>query len=116
MTIAGEGTVAGARYRPLESILPTMSFPPVTLFTCQVTIEFVPPETLAKNRVVVCTFRETVAGVIVTVIEVTGSVHELVEVVVDVVAAVVVHVMAVVGATYLWHETRLKTPISNAKS
>jgi hypothetical protein len=78
-------------------------------------MEFVPPETLAKNRVVVSTFRETVAGVIVTVIEVMGSVQELAEVVVDVVAAVVVHVMAVLGAAYLWHETRLNAPISNAK-
>jgi len=55
-----------------------------------------------------------VAGSIVTVIEVMGSVHEFVEVVVDVVA-VVVQVMAVVGAAYLWHETRLSAPISITK-
>jgi len=74
-------------------------------------MEFVPPRYVAKNRVVVSTFREMVAGSIVTVIEVMGSVHEFVEVVVDVVA-VVVQVMAVVGAAYLWHETRLSAPIS----
>jgi hypothetical protein len=78
-------------------------------------MEFVPPDTLAKNRVVVSTFREMVAGSIVTVIAVVGSVHEFVEIVVDVVAAVVVQVMAVVGAAYLWHETRLSAPISITK-
>ncbi len=77
-------------------------------------MEFVPPDTLAKNRVVVSTFREMVAGSIVTVIAVVGSVHEFVEVVVDVVA-VVVQVMAVLGAAYLWHETRLSAPISITK-
>jgi hypothetical protein len=46
-------------------------------------MEFVPPDTLAKNRVVVSTFREMVAGSIVTVIAVVGSVHEFVEIVVD---------------------------------
>jgi len=77
-------------------------------------MEFVPPDTLAKNRVVVSTFREMVAGSIVTVIAVVGSVHEFVEVVVDVVA-VVVQVMAVLGAAYLWHETRLSAPTRIAK-
>jgi hypothetical protein len=77
-------------------------------------MEFVPPDTLAKNRVVVSTFREMVAGSIVTVIPVVGSVQEFVEIVVDVVA-VVVQVMAVLGAAYLWHETRLSAPTSIAK-
>jgi hypothetical protein len=77
-------------------------------------MEFVPPDTLAKNRVLVSTFREMVAGSIVTVIAVVGSVHEFVEVVVDVVA-VVVQVIAVLGAAYLWHETRLSAPISITK-
>jgi hypothetical protein len=85
-------------------------------FTCQVTKGFVPPETFAKNVAVCSTFTEAVAGKIVTVIPVTGFVHELVEAVVDVATAVVVHVMAVLGAAYLWHDTRVNTPISNAKT
>src|SRR5690349_6647430 len=46
-TVAGEGTWTGATYLPDASILPTVSFPPGTLFTCQVIILFVPPETPA---------------------------------------------------------------------
>ena len=49
-------------------------------------------------------------------IPVTGSVHEEEEALVDVVAAVVVQVMAVLGAEYLWHEARPNTPISDAKT
>jgi len=47
---------------------------------------------------------------------VVGSVHEEEEALVDVVEVVVVQVMAVLGAVYLWHETRANTPISNAKN
>jgi hypothetical protein len=114
LTVAGEGIWAGARYRPFESILPTVSFPPVTSFTFQVTMLFVPPETLFRNCVFVATFRETAAGAIETVIPVTGSVHDEKE---EVVEVVVVHVMAVLGVGAVWrHETRLNTPMSNAKT
>ena len=47
LTVAGEGTWMGAMYLREASILPTMSFPPATPFTCQVTMLFVPPETNA---------------------------------------------------------------------
>jgi hypothetical protein len=47
---------------------------------------------------------------------VVGSVHEEEEALVDVVEVVVVQVMAVLGAVYLWHETRANTPISNAQN
>ena len=47
--VGGEGTCVGAMYFPEVSILPTVSFPPGTPFTCQVTIVFVPPETPAWN-------------------------------------------------------------------
>jgi len=94
LTIAGDGTVAGAGIRPFESILPTVSFPPVTLFTCQVTMEFVPPDTWQRIVWSFPTFRENGAGSSGDSGSRGGSVHEFVEVVVDVVA-VVVQVMAV---------------------
>ena len=47
LTVAGEGTTTGATYFPDVSIVPTVEFPPVMLFTCQVTRVFVPPETPA---------------------------------------------------------------------
>jgi hypothetical protein len=37
-TTAGEGTVAGAVYLPLEEIVPTEAFPPLTPFTDHVTV------------------------------------------------------------------------------
>jgi hypothetical protein len=59
---------------------------------------FVPPWTASRNCWVVTTFTETVAGEIVTLIFVTGSVHVDVEVVVEPVGVVVVHDTAVLGA------------------
>jgi hypothetical protein len=58
-----------------------------------------------------------VAGEIVTLIFVTGSVHVDVEVVAEVVDVVVVHVTAVLGALYP-QEVRPEraTPISKAKN
>jgi hypothetical protein len=94
VTAAGEGTAEGAMYLPVESIVPTVSFPFATPFTCQVKL---PPETAAWNGVDVATITETLGGAIAMLIPVTGSVHEEEEVVVDV-EVVVVHVMAVLGA------------------
>jgi hypothetical protein len=115
LTIAGEGTWMGAIYLPEASILPTVSFPPGIPFTCQVTMLFVPPETPARNWVAVATVTETVGGAIAMLIPVVGSVHEE-EAVVDVVEVVVVHVIAVLEVVAaLWHEIRLKAPISKTK-
>jgi len=47
---------------------------------------------------------------------VVGSVQKEDEVLDDAVAAVVVQVMAVLGAVYLWHDARANTPTSNAKN
>jgi hypothetical protein len=46
----GLGTVAGAVYKPVVSIVPTVEFPPVTPLTCQVTDWFVLPFTTDVNR------------------------------------------------------------------
>ena len=75
-----------------------MSLPPVTLFTFQMMIEFVPPEAVAENCVEVTTFTEMVTGEMVTEIPVTGSVHEEDEEELEVVAVVVVQVTAVLAA------------------
>ena len=115
LTVLGIGTTGGAWYSPLESIRPTESFPPAMLFTCQMVTEFVPPWTASKNCWVVTTFTDTVAGAIVTLIPVTGSVHVDVEVVVEAVEVVVVHVTAVLVAAYFLQEIKLKTAMSGAK-
>ena len=47
---------------------------------------------------------------------VVGSVQEEEDAFVDVVAVVVVQVIAVLGAVYLWHDARANTPTSNAKN
>jgi hypothetical protein len=115
LTVLGEGTVAGAWYSPLESIRPTVSLPPAMPFTCQMVTEFVPPEIESKNCCVVTTFTDTVAGAIVALIFVAGSVHVDIDVVVEVVEVVVVQVTAVLGAVYLLHEIKLKTATIGAK-
>lgn len=51
----------------------------------------------------------------VIAIPVVGSVHDEEEEVVDVVAEVVVQVMAVLGAAALWHESRPMAPMNNAQ-
>ena len=107
--------VTGAWYSPFESIRPTVSLPPVVPFTCQIVTEFVPPWMESKNCWVVTTFTDTVAGAIVTLIFVTGSVHVDVEVVVEAVEVVVVHVTAVLAPAYFLHEIKLKTPTRAAK-
>jgi hypothetical protein len=49
VTVGGTGTLLGAVYRPFVSIVPTVLFPPVTPFTCQVTAVFVVFTTVAEN-------------------------------------------------------------------
>jgi hypothetical protein len=85
------------------------------LFTFQMVTEFVPPVMESKNCWVVTTFTETVAGEIVTLIFVTGSVHVDVEVVAEVVEVVVVQVTAVLVAAFFLHEIKLKIAMSGAK-
>ena len=45
--ISAAGTVAGAEYRPVAVIVPSVAFPPTIPFTCQVTAVFVKPLTVA---------------------------------------------------------------------
>jgi hypothetical protein len=49
VTVAGLGTAEGAVYSPEEVIVPTVEFPPVTPFTCQVTAVLEVPVTVAVN-------------------------------------------------------------------
>jgi hypothetical protein len=52
LTVAGEGTIAGAVYIPEVETVPTVELPPVTPLTCQVTAVFVVPVTVAVNVLV----------------------------------------------------------------
>ncbi len=72
VTVLGEGSVAGAVYLPVESIVPSAAEPPAVPFTDQLTIVFVVPVTVpAKVReelarilaVVGATVTATAAGV-----------------------------------------------------
>jgi hypothetical protein len=47
VTVAGDGKIAGAVYRPAAEIVPVLTLPPVTPFTSHVTLVFVVPVTLA---------------------------------------------------------------------
>jgi hypothetical protein len=85
------------------------------LFTFQIVTEFVPPVMESKNCWVVTTFTETVAGEMVTLIFVTGSVHVDVEVVAEVVEVVVVHVTPVLVAAFL-HEAKPERAMSKTKN
>jgi hypothetical protein len=49
VTVAGEGTLPGAVYRPFASIVPLVLFPPTTPFTCQVTAWLLVFTTVADN-------------------------------------------------------------------
>jgi hypothetical protein len=91
-----------------------VSLPPVTLFTFQMTIEFVPPETDAENCVAVTTLMAIVTGEIVTVMLVTGSVHEEEDEAVELDPEVVVQVTAVLAAEPP-HEAKLIAAMINAK-
>jgi hypothetical protein len=83
-------------------------------FTFQVMIELVPPAAEPKNCVVVTTFTEIVAGEMVTEIFVVGSMHETDEEALEVVAAVVVHVTAVLVEAALLQEAKPNRPAINA--
>src|SRR5208282_6440485 len=48
------GMADGAVYRPLVEIVPHVEFPPVTPFTCQVTVVSVAPVTVTANCAVPC--------------------------------------------------------------
>ena len=48
-TLPPEGTAAGAVYRPVKEMVPTVGFPPAAPFTCHVTELFVVPNTVALN-------------------------------------------------------------------
>jgi hypothetical protein len=67
-------------------------------FTIQTGTEFVPPWMASRNSWLVATLTETVAGEIVTLIFVAGSVQVDVEEVVELAEVVVVHITAVLGA------------------
>lgn len=62
VTVAGDGTAAGAVYVPFASILPCVASPPATPSTCQVTVVLAALETTAVNFCVVATLMETVGG------------------------------------------------------
>src|ERR1700730_10979588 len=85
------------------------------LFTFHMVTEFVPPVMESKNCWVVTTFTETVAGAIVTLMFVTGSVHVDGEAVAGDVEVEVVQVAAVLGAAYCLHAVRPKRMMSGAK-
>ena len=65
-TVAGDGAVAGAVYRPEPEIVPTVELPPVTAFTSQVTAVFDEPVTDAVNCCVWPVWIEADAGEIET--------------------------------------------------
>jgi hypothetical protein len=64
VTETGLGTVAGAVKRPLLLIVPTVVFPPATLFTSQTT-ELLEPVTVGSNCAVLLINTVAVVGVIV---------------------------------------------------
>jgi hypothetical protein len=77
--------------------------------------EFVPPWMESRNCWVVTTFTETVEGEIVTLIFVTGSVQVDVVVLVELVAVVVVHTIAVLAGAAP-QEVRVKRAMSTIKN
>ena len=91
-----------------------MSLPCSIPFTFQVTIKSVPPATEPKNFVVETTLTDKVAGEMVTEILVAGSMQETDEEALEVVAAVVVQVTAVLVVVAEPHEAMPTTAASNA--
>jgi hypothetical protein len=49
VAVFGTGRTAGAVYRPVESIVPTVAFPFATPFTDHVKVRLLDPETEALN-------------------------------------------------------------------
>jgi hypothetical protein len=74
VTVAGEGTVAGAVYIPAGSIVPCVESPPVTPFTCHVTVVLDVFDTVAVNGLLVATCTVTLVGVTDTVMLAGGGV------------------------------------------
>jgi hypothetical protein len=72
VTLAGFGCVAGGVYNPLALMVPTVLFPPVTLFTDQETCVIFVPATVAVNCCTVPTGTVTDVGLTCTVIGVAG--------------------------------------------
>ncbi|MFQ5329106.1 MAG: hypothetical protein ACE5D4_03850, partial [Thermodesulfobacteriota bacterium] len=62
VTVAGEGALAGAVYRPVASIVPTVALPPATPLTCQVTVVVAEPVTVSENCFVLPTSTLAVDG------------------------------------------------------
>jgi hypothetical protein len=62
VTVLGDGTVLGAVYSPLESMVPTVVFPPATPFTCQLTAVLLEKVTDAVNCCVEVTATEVLEG------------------------------------------------------
>jgi hypothetical protein len=85
-----------------------VSLPPVVPFTCQFVTEFVPPWTESWNCNVVATLTDAVAGEMVTLMLVVGSVHVEVEVEEELVDVEVVQVTAVLAVLAWWQEDRAK--------
>jgi len=83
------------------------------LLTFQIVTELVPPWMASWNTWEVTTFTETVAGEMVTLMLVTGSVQVEVELVEDVVEAVVVQVIAVLAAEW-WHDGKVSRAVNSA--
>ena len=75
--------------------------------------EFVPPWTASRNCCVVATLTEAVAGEMVTLMLVVGSVHVEVEVEEELVDVEVVQVTAVLAVLAWWQEDRAKRTRTN---
>jgi hypothetical protein len=65
VTVDGEGTVSGALYKPVASIVPCVASPPVTPLTCQMTAVLEVLATEAVNFCVPETGTEVLVGVTV---------------------------------------------------
>jgi len=50
LIVLGDGSVAGAVYWPVASIVPSVELPPAVEFTDHVTVVFVEPDTLAEKE------------------------------------------------------------------
>jgi hypothetical protein len=68
LTVAGEGTVIGAVYRPAPEIVPTVALPPATPLTCQVTAALLEFLTVAENDSLAETATLALEGLTATVI------------------------------------------------
>jgi hypothetical protein len=107
VTEAGDGTAAGAVYRPAAEIVPLVALPPATPFTCQVTPLFCESfETVAVNCCVCPVFTLAVAGVTLT--EMASAVNIIVALAVFAVLACAIAVIVTVellgiteGAVYI---------------